>query len=119
MRPIKDNRMREGSITRKRWMKKSSTIADNAVHRNRPRSGPISSGKRSGSGSRAGSADALQLHMVTCKDGRVDFVGLVRLRHVMGLGHLWLLSVWYPGGRHPLLLWMQPQFCLVSDSACY
>ena len=42
-------------------MKKSSTIADNAVHRNRPRSGRISSGNRSGNDSeiRDGNADAL------------------------------------------------------------
>src|SRR5262245_8619013 len=64
MQPIKDNRTGEESITR-RWMKKSRNTADNAVHRNRPRSEHISSGKRSenGSGIHDGSADALQLHM--------------------------------------------------------
>ena len=44
------------------------------------------------------------LHMVTRKDGRVDAVGLARLQHVMGPGHLRLLSVSHPGGRHPLML---------------
>jgi hypothetical protein len=89
MRPIKDNRMGEESIMKKRWMKKSSKTADSGVHRNRPKSGHISSGKRSGNESEIhdGSADALQLHMVTRKDGRVNSVGLARLRHVMGLGH--------------------------------
>ncbi len=106
MRFLKDNRTGEESITRKRWMKKSSNIADNAVPRNRPRSGRISSGNRSGNDSeiRDGSADALHLPMVTRKDGRVDAVGLARLQHVMGPGHLRLLSVSYPGGRHPLML---------------
>jgi hypothetical protein len=113
--------VRERDRLREKGVKKSSHIADNGVHRNRPRSRHISSGKRSGneSGSRDGSAVALQLHRITRKDGRVDSVGLARLRHLMGLGHWWLLSVWYPGRRHPLRLWMQPQFCLVSDSACY
>jgi hypothetical protein len=102
-------------------MKKSSIIADNGVHRNRPRNGRISSGNRSGndSGIRDGSADALHLHRVTWKDGRVDSVGLARLQHVMGLGRLRLLSVWYPGGKHPLMLWMQPQFCSLSAPASY
>src|SRR6266699_6802920 len=106
MRSIKDNRTGEASITRPRWMKKSNNIADNAVHRNRPRSGRISSGNRSGNDSeiRDGSADALHLPMVTRKDGRVDAVGLARLQHVMGPGHLRMLSVLYPGGRHPMML---------------
>jgi hypothetical protein len=38
-------------------------------------------------GIRDGSAVALRLHMITRKDGRVNSVGLARLRHVMGLGH--------------------------------
>src|SRR6266581_2578567 len=103
MRPIKDNRTGEASITRKRWIKQSSNTADNAVLRNGNRSRRISSGNRSGndSGIRDGSADTLQLHMSIRNDGRGDSVGLARPQHVMGPGHLWLLSVWYPGGRHP------------------
>ena len=47
------------------------------------------------------------------------FCGTDSLHHVMGLVHWWLLSVWYQGEMHPLILWMQPRFCSVSAPACY
>ena len=78
MRPIQDNRMNMESITRKRWMQKSSNTATKGGPRNRHRRERINSGNRSGNegGSLEGSADTLRLHTVTRKDCRVNSVVL-------------------------------------------
>jgi hypothetical protein len=61
---ITDHRMRQASITKQRWMRQNSHIADHGVHKNAHKSG-------NAHGSRDGSPDALQWHTVTRQDGRV------------------------------------------------
>jgi hypothetical protein len=118
--PIKSSRMSKTSIAKKRWMRKNSPIAENGVHKNANKSGYGSS--RAGAGTRTASmmgALTLSSSIRLPEKMAVCSVGLPRLPPVMGLGHLWLLRVWYQGWLSPLRLSPGPRLYVVSAPACY